>query len=208
MMKDIFSITVGRELGSGGREVARLLAEEFQCKLYDSEILSLAAKESGFSEDLFKNHDEHHGRLHNLLFSKMPNIGHAHYYSEQVSQGSLFSFQSEVIRREAERGRCVFVGRAADYILREKDDVVSIFVYADLDYRIQKVMERHHCTADEARKLIHKEERKRAVYYDYYTGQRWGERQYYDLCLNSCRLGIKGTAEIVSEYVRQRMKND
>lgn len=205
-MNDIFSITVGRELGSGGRVIAKLLAERFDCNFYDSEILALAAKKSGFSEKLFVDHDEHHSRLHNLIFSKVPIIGHANYYSEQISQGSLFQFQSEVIWHEAKEKRCVFVGRGADYILRKKENKVSVFVYADMDYKIEQVMKRRECTAEEARRFIVSGEKTRAKYYNYYTGQTWGAKESYDICINSCRLGLEATADYLAEFVEKKLK--
>ncbi|MDO5446217.1 MAG: cytidylate kinase-like family protein [Prevotellaceae bacterium] len=205
-MNKNFSITVGRELGSGGRVIARLLAERFGCNFYDKEILTLAAKESGFSEKLFENHDELHSRLHNLIFNKVPVIGHANYYSEQISQGSLFQFQSEVIQKEAEANRCVFVGRGADYILRKMDNVVNLFVYADMDYKIEQVMKRHECSADEARRIIVNGEKQRAKYYNYYTGKTWGAKESYDICINSCCLGLEATAEYLAEFVEKKLK--
>lgn len=202
---EIFSITVGRELGSGGRTIAKLLAEEFDCVLYDKQILALAAKESGFSEKLFVEHDERHGHLHNILFNKIPIIGHANYYSEQVSQSSLFKFQSEVILNESKDKRCVFVGRGADYVLREKDNVVNVFIYADLDFRIQNVMERENCSEDEAKRIILNGEKKRADYYNFYTGQKWGDKQFYDICINSSHGGIETTAHILADYISSRL---
>ena len=204
-MNDIFSITIGRELGSGGQEIARILADKFNCQFYDKEILTLAAKDSGFSEKLFIDHDERHGKLHNLLFNKVPIIGHANYYNEQISQGSLFKFQSDVILQEAQNKRCIFVGRCADYILREMKHKVSIFIYADLTYRLQQIMKRRQCSKEEAKRIIHDTERKRANYYNYYTGQQWGDKQYYDLCINSCSLGIDGTADFLAEYIRKKL---
>lgn len=205
MEEQIFSITIGRELGSGGRTIAQLLAEKFNCKFFDKEIFAIAAKESGFSEKLFEEHDERHGRLHNLIFNKVPIIGHANYYVEQITQGSLFQFQSEVIWQQAKDSRCVFVGRGADYVLREKDNIVSIFVYADLDYRIAKVAERNNLSNDDARKLIRNQEKTRANYYNYYTGKQWGAKKSYDLCINSCALGIEQTADYLADFVRLKL---
>lgn len=202
-MNDIFSITIGRELGSGGQEIAKILADKFSCQLYDKEILTLAAKDSGFTEKLFIDHDERHGKLHNLLFNKVPIIGHANYYNEQISQGSLFKFQSDAILQQAQDKRCIFVGRCADYVLREMKQKVRIFIYADLEYRIQQVMARRQCNKATAQKIIRDTERKRADYYNYYTGQQWGDKFFYDLCINSCTLGINGTAEFLAEYIKK-----
>lgn len=200
-MNDIFSITIGRELGSGGKQIAEALARQFDCQLYDKELLALAAKKSGFSEKLFERQDEKHGRLHNLLFNKVPIIGHANYYSEGITQGSLFQFQSEVIWNEAKEKRCVFLGRCADYVLRENPRHLNIFIYADLDFRIENVMKRHNCSADEARKFIKEGERKRAEFYNYYTGQEWGDKKYYNVCIDSSLFGIETSTDILTHII-------
>ena len=202
-----YSITIGRDFGSGGREIARIIADRLDCQFYDSEILALAAKESGFSEKLFAKHDEHHGRLHNLLFSKVPIIGHANYYSEQVTQGSLFRFQSEVIWHEAQNHNCVFVGRGADYVLRKHPNVLNIFIYADLDFKIRNVMQRTGLSDSEARRLILDTERTRAEYYNLYTGRQWGDKSGYHLCINSAHFGITNTAEMLVEWINSQINS-
>ena len=205
-MNDTFSITIGRELGSGGKAIAKILADHFGCTFYDKQILTLAAKESGFSEKLFEEHDERHGRLPGILFNKVPIIGHANYYSEQVSAGSLFKFQSEVIWHEAKDHRCVFVGRCADYVLRKKADKVNIFIYANMDFKIRNVVEREGCSSDEARRKIIEGERKRSEFYNFYTGQKWGDKQYYDLCIDSSVLGIDKSATLLIQYINQLLE--
>ena len=197
-----YSITIGRDFGSGGKEIAKIIAEKLNYIFYDDEILALAAKESGFSETLFEQHDEKHGHLHNLIFSKMPIIGQANYYSEQVTQSSLFKFQSEVILKAANKGNCVFVGRGADYILRNRPKIIKIFIYADMPYKIKRVMEREHISQEAARKLIVEKERSRADYYNFYTGKTWGEKGSYDLCINTSELGVERTAEILINLIK------
>lgn len=204
-MNNLFSITVGREIGSGGGAIAQKIAEHFNCNLYDKEILTMAAKESGFSEKLFHDHDEHHSRLHNLIFNKIPILGPSNYYSDEVSQGSLFKFQSEVALKEAEQHCCVFVGRGMDYVLREHKNIVRIFIHADMEYKIHQVMMRNVCTENEARRIIINGEKRRAKYYNFYTGQKWGAKEYYDICINSCALGLETTAELLFDFIEKKL---
>ncbi len=197
-------ICVGRQLGSGGRIIAKLLAEDFGCKLYDKELLNLAAKESGFSERFFEQNDEQKGFLKSLFHMHAPHISDTNFYKSNFSQESLFQFQSEAIKKAAEEGSCVFVGRCADYVLRDYKNVVNIFITADLSERIKAVMERHDCNEEAARKIINHKENARASYYNYYTGKKWGSAESYDLCINTSLLGLKRTEELVRDYVKQR----
>ena len=197
-------ICVGRQLGSGGRIIAKQLAEDFGCKLYDKELLNLAAKESGFSERFFEQNDEQKGFLKSLFHMHAPHISDTSFYKSNFSQESLFQFQSDAIKKAAEEGSCVFVGRCADYVLRDQKNVVNIFITANLSERIKAVMERHDCNAEEARKIINHKENARASYYNYYTGKKWGNAESYDFCINSSLLGLKRTEELVRDYVKQR----
>lgn len=195
------NICIGRQLGSGGRTIAKQLAERLNCKFYDSEILNLAAKESGFSEKFFKQNDENKGFLRTLFHMHVPHISDVSFYKNDFSQESLFQFQSDAIRKAAKEDKCVFVGRCADYILRDLPNVISIFITADLDWRAQQVMKRHNCSEEEALKIIHNAESSRASYYNYYTGKRWGDSASYDLCINSSRMGISKTVDFLCEYI-------
>ena len=197
-------ICVGRQLGSGGRIIAKQLAEDFGCKLYDKELLNLAAKESGFSERFFEQNDEQKGFLKSLFHMHAPHISDTSFYKSNFSQESLFQFQSDAIKKAAEEGSCVFVGRCADYVLRDQKNVVNIFITANLSERIKAVMERHDCNEEVARKIINHKENARASYYNYYTGKKWGNAESYDFCINTSLLGLKRTEELVRDYVKQR----
>ena len=197
-------INVGRQIGSGGRVIAQKLAEKFGCKFYDREILNLAAKESGFSEKFFEQNDEQKGFFKSLFHLHAPHVGDNNFYNSRFSQESLFLFQCEAIQKAASEGSCVFVGRCADYVLRDMENVVNIFVTANLEERIQRAMERHQCDHDTAQKMIEHGENNRASYYNYYTGKRWGHAAGYDLCVNTSLLGIDKTVEFVAEFIRQR----
>lgn len=197
-------INIGRQIGSGGRIIAQQLAEDFGCQFYDKEILNLAAKESGFSEKFFEQNDEQKGFLRSLFHAHLPLIGENNYYSNSFSQESLYKFQSDAIRSAAQAGSCVFVGRTADYILRDMKNTVSVFITANIDQRIQRVCKRHSLDRAKARKYIRDHENERASYYNYYTGKKWGHSESYDLCINSSILGVDGTEKFIARFIRQR----
>ena len=198
-------ICVGRQLGSGGHDIARMLALDFNAKYYDQELLNLAAKESGFSEKFFEQNDERKGFLKSLFNLGSPHVNSGNVYNSSISQESLFKFQSDAMLKAADEGSCVFVGRCADYVLRERKDVVNIFITASMDFRIQQVMAKQHFTEkDEARRFIEQGEAHRAAYYNYYTGKKWGHAESYDLCIDSSTLGLLETEKFIAAFIRKR----
>lgn len=201
-MKHII-INVGRQLGSGGHDIGRMLALDFQAKYYDRELLNLAAKESGLSEKIFEQNDEKKGFFRGLL-----NIGtpHVNSFKPDLSQESLFQFQSDAIRKAAKEGSCVFVGRCADYVLRDFENTVNIFITASMDYRVEQIMNKQHMDADAARRFIEQGEDKRADYYNYYTGKKWGSAESYDLCIDSSKLGLMETEKLIAQFIRKRFE--
>lgn len=201
---DKIIINVGRQIGSGGRIIAKMLADEFGCKFYDKELLNLAAKESGFNEKFFEQNDEQKGFLRSMFHVRVPLMGEHNFYKNNFSQDSLYQFQSEAIRKAANEGSCVFVGRTADYVLRDYKNTVSVFITANLDHRIQRVCKHHGFDRATARKYIHSKEDNRASYYNYYTGKKWGNSESYDLCINSSLLGIEETEKFIAEFIRKR----
>ena len=160
MMKHII-INIGRQLGSGGHDIGRMLALDFQAKYYDRELLNLAAKESGLSESIFEQNDEKKGFFRGLL-----NLGAPHLsgggYKQGLSQESLFQFQSDAIKKAAKEGSCVFVGRCADYVLRDFGNVVNVFITASMKYRIDQIMNKQHLDHDAAQRYIEQKESDRA----------------------------------------------
>lgn len=201
-MKHII-INVGRQLGSGGHDIGRMLALDFQAKYYDRELLNLAAKESGLSEKIFEQNDEKKGFFRGLL-----NIGtpHVNGFKPDLSQESLFQFQSDAIRKAAKEGSCVFVGRCADYVLRDFENTVNIFITASMDYRVEQIMNKQHMDAEAARRFIEQGEGKRADYYNYYTGKKWGSAESYDLCIDSSKLGLMETEKLIAQFIRKRFE--
>lgn len=198
-------LSVGRQVGSGGLSIARLLAKEFGCKLYDKELLNLAAKESGFSEKFFERNDEKKGFFKTLSHIHVPFVSDSNLYHNDLSDESLYQFQSDAIKKAANEGNCVFVGRTADYVLRNLSNKVDIFITARWEDRVRRVSERMSIDRNTAIKFIKDRESARASYYNYYTGKRWGSSESYDLCVNSSLLGIEATADFVAEFIRRRM---
>lgn len=198
-------INVGRQLGSGGHDIGRMLALDFGAKYYDRELLDLAAKESGFSKKFFEQNDEKKGFFKGLFNMQGSHFGGGMYKSN-ISQESLFQFQSDAIRKAAKEGSCVFVGRCADYVLRDFPNVLNIFITASMDYRVSQIMNKQHLDEDAARAFIEKRESQRAEYYNYYSGKKWGYAASYDLCIDSSVLGIMETEKIIAEFIRKRFK--
>ena len=201
-MNDHLIINIGRQLGSGGFEIARLLAAEFSARLLDKELLDLAAKESGFSQKLFKSSDEHRSFIHHFFPTRLFSAPCDSFYENKISPESLFKFQSEAIRKAAEENSCVIVGRCGDYILRDFPNVTDIFITADEDDRIERISKKMMCDKSTARRIIERKEGERARYYNYYTGKTWGAAESYDICINSSILGIEKTAAFLSSYIR------
>lgn len=199
-------ICVGRQLGSGGHDIARMLALDFNAKYYDKELLNLAAKESGFSEKFFEQNDEQRGIFRSLFHMHAPHVGDNNLYANNFSQENLFKFQSDAILKAANEGACVFVGRCADYVLRRRSDVVNVFITASLDFRVDQIMAKQHIDRPMARRFIEQGEAKRAAYYNYYTGKKWGHSESYDLCIDSSILGLQATEQLLADYIRKRFK--
>ena len=205
MNKNII-VCIGRQLGSGGHDIARMLALDFGAKYYDRELLNLAAKESGFSEKFFELNDEQRGLFRSLFHLHTSHVPDDTMYQNNFSQESLFKFQSDAILKAASEGSCVFVGRCADYVLREHDNVVSIFVTASMQFRIRQIMVKQQLDVAQARKFIEQREAKRAAYYNYYTGRKWGAAESYDLCIDSSVLGLQLTEKFIADFIRKRFE--
>jgi len=199
-------INVGRQLGSGGHDIGRMLALDFHAKYYDRELLNLAAKESGFSEKFFEQNDEKKGFFKGLFNVQTAHLSGGSLYRSNFSQESLFQFQSEAIIKAAQKDSCVFVGRCADYVLRDFPNTVNVFITASMAYRVEQIMNKRHLEKEAAAKFIEQEESKRATYYNYYTGKKWGYSESYDICIDSSVLGLMETEKIIAEFVRKRFR--
>jgi len=197
-------INIGRQFSSGGRYISKKLCEKFGCKYFDKEILDLAAKESGFSPDVFKKSDEKKSFIHTLFHLHAPMLSDDNFYNNKFSEESLFKFQCDAIRKAASQGSCLFIGRCADYVLRDEPNTVSIFLAADMEDRINRTMERYNMDEESARKTISKKDSTRASYYNYYTGKKWGAAESYDLCINTSIFGLDETAKFIADFIRKR----
>ena len=178
---DNLIISVGRQLGSGGCEIAKKLAADLGCKFYDRELINMAAERSGFNPKIFEQQDESHGTLKTLFGAFSGRLGRMfnEFYSNSMSQEELFQIQSEVIFKAAKTENCVFVGRCADYILRNKQGLFSVFITADDADRVRVVAERQKCSESEARRYIERCEAQRTITS---TLQRSGGRQQVMTC--------------------------
>lgn len=200
-----FVLNIGRQLGSGGHAIGIILAKEFGIKFYDKEVLDLAAQESGFSKYFFERDDEHRGFVKSLFNSIIPFISSGDPYGNQLSSESLFKFQSDAIKKAAEKESCVFVGRCADYVLRDHPRCVNIFISADMEDRVTRLMQNLQVDAQEAEKRALEGDDKRASYYNYYSALTWGEAATYHICINSSVLGIEGTADFLKSFIVKKL---
>jgi len=203
-MANSIIINVGRQLGSGGHDIGRMLALDFGAKYYDRELLNLAAKESGFSEKFFEQHDEKRGFLKGLFNMQTSHFSGGSMYKTNFSQESLFQFQSDAIIKAAKEGSCVFVGRCADYVLRDFPNTVNVFVSASMEYRVSQIMNKQHLDEDSAMAFIEKRESERAEYYNYYTGKKWGHAASYDICIDSSVLGLLESEKIIAAFIKKK----
>ena len=196
-MKDHIIITIGRQFGSGGLEVAGYLSSKLGIPMYDSELISKAAHDSGISAELFEEKDEKRG----FSLKEMLLQGFGEY--DVMSEANIFSLQSETIRDIASKGSAIIVGRCSNYILRDMEAAFNIFLTAPLAVRTQRISERMQISLEEAESLIEKRDRKRAEYYNYFTFGEWGKAAEYDMCLDSSLLGTERTADFIIEAIHR-----
>ena len=197
-MEKTMNYVIGRQFGSGGRHVAAAIGRELGICVYDRELIAKAAEESGFSKELFLKSDEKRS-LFSLSNFFAPSAGNFQITENYISDNELFKMQSEVIRGIAQKGPAVFVGRCADYVLRDMNRI-SVFITAPLEDRIKRVCERDGISPEDAEYYMAKQDRTRETYYNYFTFGNWGVASNYDLCVDSSRLGIEGTARLIIDF--------
>ena len=201
-------ITIGRQFGSGGRDVGEKVAEYFNIPFYDKELVELAAQKSNISKEALKEVDEHatNSFLYSLASGNYSMRGiNAPIYYEMPINDKLFIAQADVIKEVAKRGSCVIVGRCADYVLENENvDVLSVFVYGSVDYRAKRVMSALDITQAKAKVL--KTDKQRRTYYDYYTSKNWGVMSNYDLCIDAEKFGIEETANMIINAAKKKIK--
>jgi len=206
-MNEKFVINIGRQLGSGGRQIGEKLASQFGIAFYDKELIQLASKESGLGKEFFENADEK--KSHSIiggLLGLRTNINNEVYVNNYLSNETFFKIQSDIIRGLAQEKSCVFVGRCADYILRDHPRCINVFITADTHDRLKRVAQDKSITLEKAQEVIEKMDKKRSEYYNYFSNKTWGVAESYHLCINSSVLGIDGTVDFISEFIKQRLK--
>ena len=203
---DNIVVTIARQYGSGGKTIGEMYAKEMGIPCYGRNLLQMAADESGISEQLFMQLDE---KLRNSPILRMTTDvydgkvippGHKDF----VSAKNLFNYQAEIIKRVAKTENCVIVGRAADFVLKDDPNVVSVFVHASPEFNLARAMERNSMTTAEMEKFIASTDKYRAEYYKHYTGREWSDARNYDLCLNSGKLGFEKCVEEIKAYIKVR----
>ena len=197
-----FIITIGRQFGSGGRHIGSLVAKELGVPFLDEELITLAAENSELCKEAIAEADEKNANslLYTLAMGSSAMLHSSHYH--MPINDKVFLVQSDIIRSAAEKGSAVIVGRCADYVLREHPGLISVFIYAEDDFRINNVATRGNISKSEAQSLINKTDRRRANYYNFYSGNTWGELTNYDLSLDASKLGAEKTAKIIAEYAK------
>lgn len=199
-------ITIARQYGSGGKTIGEMLADRMGVHFYNKELMKLASEDSGISEALFVNADE---KVKNTrLFKIAQNV----YSGELIppesddftSTDNLFNYQAKIIRKLAEEESCVIVGRCADFVLKDYDNVLSVFVHAPHDFCMEQAAKKHSMSAKELDKFIQKTDKHRAEYYKYHTGREWTDARNYDLCLDSSKLGFERCVEEIIAYMKVR----
>ncbi|MBR2275299.1 MAG: cytidylate kinase-like family protein [Lachnospiraceae bacterium] len=209
-MKDNIVITIGRQYGSGGRTVGEMLAKDLGINYYDRHLLRLASDDSGINEELFVKADE------SLKRTSLFRVARKVYNGELIppdkagftSNRNLFNYQAKIIKELAETESCVIVGRCADYVLKNYENVVRVFVYAPRWFLMQEAGKVQSLTGAELERYIDKTDKERADYYNYYTDQIWTDARNYDLCLDSSKLGFEKCVEAIKSYIRVRFGED
>ena len=199
-------ITIARQYGSGGRTVGEMLSKDMGIHYYDKELIKLAAEKSSINERLFVNADEKIKMT--KLFKMVKNIYTGQLIPPEsddfVSDKNLFNYQAKVIKNLAEEESCVIVGRCADYVLKDYDNVLSVFVHAPKDYCMEQAAKKVSMPSKELEKYIAKIDKRRADYYKFYTGREWTDARNYDLCLDSSKLGFERCVEEIKAYIKVR----
>ncbi len=206
--KKKFVITIGRQYGAGGKAVGKALAEELGVHFYDEEILKITSETSAIGEQYFRLADEKAGNnlLYKIFDAIRPTIGEPKVGDRMTSPENLFRFQAKIIKELAEKESCIIAGRAADYILQQegREDLVCIYVYADIPKKTERIMDLESVDAETAEKHVRKIDKERTEFYHYYTGREWMDMQNYDLCINSSKIDYAQVAQIIRDYMHTR----
>lgn len=189
-------IALGRQHGSNGHDIARVLSQQLNMLCYDKEIVDHAAEMSKFSREIFKTYDEKRVSPYIIPNPHYSGMNESFRLNMQVAMA-----QFDAIRALADKGSCIFVGRCADYVLRGRDDLVKVFILADKPFRVKTLMQRKSIGEEQAKKLLKEVDKDRSSYYKYYTDQIWGEAENYDLCIDSGKIGVRGAVNVIKAYI-------
>ncbi len=196
-------ITISRQYASGGREIGQILANNWGIPFYDNELITRAAKESGYAREAFEKAESR--ATNSLLYSiarGVPTVGGLSGTFTNLSlDDQIYIAQADVIKKVAAEGPCVIVGRCADYVLKDTENVVSVFVWADMPFRVERAQRIDHMLPDRIEENILKMDKRRANYFNFHTGEKWGRTENYSLCLNSGRVGIDNSVQIIKQFV-------
>lgn len=197
-------VTICREFCSGGKEVGSKLASKLGCECYDKKLISLAAKESGFKETLFEDVDEKptNSFLYSIAMGTPSTTGLFFQNNDFLTNDKLFGIQSEVIKKIASEKSAVIVGRCSDYILRDEKNLIKVYLRADEEFKIKRLLETNKdLDQKHAQNLLHKTDKKRGHYYSYYTGRDWNTASNYDLVINTSKVGIDNAVDLILNYI-------
>ena len=202
-------ITIARQYGSGGREIGEHIAKSLGIPLYDKEIITEAAAKGNLNVEVIQKTEE--TAANSLLYTLAMGSNIAgttlHFGYKMPLNDKLFILQSDVIKSYAAEGSCVIIGRCSDYVLRDEANILRIFIYGDLDHRQARVAMRHpEIKSSQIIDVINKTDKRRASYYNFYTGNKWGKYDNYDVAVNSSTLGIEGTAEMIAAFAKKMME--
>lgn len=206
MEKKNVVITISRMYGSGGRTVAEMLSKRLGIPYYDKDLLKFASEESGINEALFVNADERKPASKLFDSSKKNAIGEVLPPDSKdfTSDRNLFNYQAKIIKDLASKESCVIVGRCADYVLKDYDNVLSVFIHAPHDFCMEKAAEKKSLPFKELEEFVNKTNKQKEVYYKYYTGVEWSDARNYDLCLDSSKLGFERCVDEIIAYMKVR----
>ena len=203
-------ITIARQYGRGGRTIAQMLSERLGIHYYDNELLRLASEDSGINEDLFRNADE------KIKNTKLFKIAHSVYHGELIppesedftSMENLFNYQAKIIKKLAEQDEsCIIVGRCAEYVLKDYDNVLSVFIHAPKEYCLEQAAKKQSMSPKELEKYVQQVDKRKAEYHRYYTGLEWTDARNYDLCLDSSKLGFERCVDEIIAYMNVRFQD-
>ena len=207
-MENKIIITIARQYGSGGREIGELIAKALNIPLYDRQLITEAASKGNLNEEVIRKADESSANslLYTLAMGSNTLGAAMHFGYKMPLNDKLFLLQSEVIKDFAAKGSGVFIGRCADYVLREEKNILRIFIYGDLEHRKERVLQRHpELKSSQVIDAISRTDKRRSTYYNFYTGNKWGKFDHYDMAINSSTMGVEGTVKLICDVAKNKI---